>query len=263
LPPIQEKLDEIIPTIPNQEAIQKSIEELTGRITAGGGKPEDFVIYQPPAEMTPPAPTPAAAPVIKPTVTVGAKPPLAPPSMVRPSTLVSQPPKPSVEEKLSLSLGASDFAAVDPIRPTEFTPAPKQETPTERKIRLSQEAIAAGASKPAGGISDLFKGPKPVISKPTIPAPRPIISRPVAPIQSRPVSPIVSQPPKISIPVAPKPSIPVAPSLPRPSIPIIPKLPTAPRMPIPTKPSLPIRPMGRFAGGGLVDMIQMRLNRMR
>lgn len=140
--------------------------------------------------------------------------------------MVSQPPKSTLEEILSLS--PRNFAAVDPIRPTEFTPAPKQETPTERKIRLSQEAIAASASKPAGGISGLFKGPKPVISKPSLPAPRPIISQPVAP-----------------------------------------------------KPSLPTRRVGELPGvfaarmfasragrpgfqtGGLVDMIQMRLNRMK
>lgn len=144
LPPIQEKLNEIIPKIPNQEAIQKSIEELYGRVTAGGGKPEDFVIYQPPAGMTP-APTPAASPIIKPTVTVGEKAPIVPPSIARPSPLVSQPPKSTLEEILSLT--PRNFAAVDPIRPTGFTPAPKQETPTERKIRLSQEAIAANAGQ--------------------------------------------------------------------------------------------------------------------
>ena len=102
---------------------------------------------------------------------------------------------------------------------------------------------------------------------PIQPRPAPIVSQPIqprpAPIQPRPVSPIVSQPPRMSIPVAPRPSMPIAPTLPRPSMPAIPMLPTAPRMPIPTRPTLPIRPMGRFAGGGLVDMIQMRLNRMR
>ena len=62
LPPIQEKLNEIIPKIPNQEAIQKSIEELYGRVTAGGGKPEDFKFGQPIVGMPTPEPTPSAPP---------------------------------------------------------------------------------------------------------------------------------------------------------------------------------------------------------
>lgn len=54
--PSMEQLSGIAPQIPNQEAIQKGIEELYGRVTAGGGKPEDFTIYKPPADM----PTPSA-----------------------------------------------------------------------------------------------------------------------------------------------------------------------------------------------------------
>lgn len=199
----QERIDAAVGMMPGGDAIQQGIEDLYGRVTAGGGKPEDFVIYQPPVEMTPPAPTPSAPPSDGKLYAGGS------PGLYEPGG------------KFNPGIGLS--------LPTEI--------PTEK-----------------GGISGLIQRPKPIE-----PAPRPIISRPAP----RPVSPIVSQPPKISIPVAPKPSIPVAPSLPRPSIPIIPKLPTAPRMPVPTRPTLPIRPMGRFAGGGLVDMIQMRLNRMR
>jgi len=129
--PSTEQLAGIAPQIPNQDAIQKSIEELYGRVTAGGGKPEDFKIYQPPAGMsTPSAPaeetftaspavvvfgpdgkmygSPAAAraagvtnytmtpPSSKPFPSLegGEKPPLAPPSTPRPSPLVSQPPRP-------------------------------------------------------------------------------------------------------------------------------------------------------------------------
>jgi hypothetical protein len=56
--PFTEQLAGIAPQIPNQEAIQKGIEELYGRVTAGGAKPEDFVIYQLPAGMPTPETTP-------------------------------------------------------------------------------------------------------------------------------------------------------------------------------------------------------------
>jgi hypothetical protein len=129
--PSMEQLSGIAPQIPNQDAIQKGIEELYGRVTAGGGKPEDFTIYKPPAGMsTPSAPaeetftaspavvvfgpdgkmygSPAAAkaagvtnytmtpPSSKPFPSLegGEKPPIAPPSTPRPSPLVSQPPRP-------------------------------------------------------------------------------------------------------------------------------------------------------------------------
>ena len=55
----QERIDAAVSMMPGADAIQTGIEELIGRITAGGGKLEDFVIYQPPAEITP-APTPPA-----------------------------------------------------------------------------------------------------------------------------------------------------------------------------------------------------------
>jgi hypothetical protein len=174
----QERIDAAVGMMPGGDAIQQGIEDLYGRVTAGGGKPEDFVIYQPPVEMTPPAPTPSA-----------------PPS----------------DGKLYAGGSPGLYEPGGKFNPGIGLPLPTQ----------------------TGGISGLIQRPKPIE-----PAPRPIISRPVAPIQARPVSPIVSQPPR-TIPT------------------------TAPRMPVPTRPTLPIRPMGRFAGGGLVDMIQMRLNRMR
>jgi hypothetical protein len=124
LPPIQEKLNEIIPKIPNQEAIQKGIEELYGRVTAGGAKPEDFKIYQLPVEIAPPAPTPPAPPSDGKLYAGGS------PGLYRPGGKFG----PGV--KLPF-----------PELPTGFTPAPKQETPTERKKRLSQEAIAAVAGQ--------------------------------------------------------------------------------------------------------------------
>lgn len=215
----QERIDAAVGMMPGGDAIQTGIEELTGRVTAGGAKPEDFVIYQPPAQITP-APTPAAAPVIKPTPAPAAA-PIAAPIGIR-----------------SLPIQA--------IAPRPIEPAPRP---------IISQPVAPIQSRP---VSPLVSQPPKV----SIPTPRDLLPRP-APIQPRPVSPIVSQPPRMSIPVAPRPSMPIAPTLPRPSMPAIPMLPTAPRMPIPTRPTLPIRPMGRFAGGGLVDMIQMRLNRMR
>ena len=195
--PSTEQLAGIAPQIPNQDAIQKSIEELYGRVTAGGGKPEDFKIYQPPVEMTPPAPPSDGK------LYAGGSPGLYEPGgKFNPGIGLSLP-----TEKGGIS-GLIE-------RPKPIEPAPRPVSPI-----VSQPPKISLPVRP--------------ISKPTIPAPRPIISRPAP----RPVSPIVSQPPR-TIPT------------------------TAPRMPIPTKPTLPIRPMGRFAGGGLVDMIQMRLNRMR
>jgi hypothetical protein len=205
--------------MPGGDAIQKGIEELYGRVTAGGGKPEDFKIYQPPVEMTPPAPTPSAAPVIKPTVTVGEKPPLAPPSMVRPSPLVSQPPKPLPR----------------PVSQPGIRVAPM--APSLSNLGSTSIANDGTLGDAPLGLEDLLFQP-PARPIDFMPDPRlRLRDVPPKPIP-RPVSPIVSQPPR--------------------TIPI-----TAPRIPIPTRPTLPIRPMGRFAGGGLVDMIQMRLNRMR
>ena len=51
LPPIQEKLKDVLPNIPNLEQITQGIEDLRDRITAGGGKLEDFQIYKPPFEL--------------------------------------------------------------------------------------------------------------------------------------------------------------------------------------------------------------------
>jgi len=193
----QERIDAAVGMMPGGDAIQKGIEELYGRVTAGGGKPEDFKIYQPPAEMTPPAPPSDGK------LYAGGSPGLYEPGgEFNPGIGLSLP-----TEKGGIS-GLIE-------RPKPIEPAPRPVSPI-----VSQPPKISLPVRP--------------ISKPTIPAPRPIISRPAP----RPVSPIVSQPPR--------------------------KIPTtAPRMPIPTKPTLPIRPMGRFAGGGLVDMIQMRLNRMR
>jgi uncharacterized protein YgiM (DUF1202 family) len=133
--PSMDQLAGIAPQMPNQDAIQKGIEELYGRVTAGGGKPEDFTIYKPPAGVpTPTSPaqeetftaspavvvfgpdgkmygSPAAAkaagvtnytmtpPGSKPfpNISGGEKPPIIPPSTPRPSPLVSQPPKPSLD----------------------------------------------------------------------------------------------------------------------------------------------------------------------
>jgi len=164
----QERIDAAVSMMPGGDAIQQGIQDLYGRVTAGGGKPEDFKIYQPPVEMAPPAPTPSAPP--------------------------------------------SDGFLYAGGSPGLYEPGGKLYTPpVELPFPPTQ----------TGGISGLLS---PI-------APRPIESGP------RPF-PIVSQPPR-TIPT------------------------TAPRMPIQTRPTLPIRPMGRFAGGGLVDMIQMRLNRMR
>lgn len=58
----QERIDAAVSMMPGADAIQTGIEELIGRITAGGGKLEDFVIYQPPTEITP-APAPSAPPL--------------------------------------------------------------------------------------------------------------------------------------------------------------------------------------------------------
>jgi len=193
----QERIDAAVGMMPGGDAIQKGIEELYGRVTAGGGKPEDFKIYQPPVEMTPPAPPSDGK------LYAGGSPGLyGPGGKFGPGQEL-----PSPTEKGGIS-GLIE-------RPKPIEPAPRPVSPI-----VSQPPKISLPVRP--------------ISKPTIPAPRPIISRPAP----RPVSPIVSQPPR-TIPT------------------------TAPRMPIPTKPTLPIRPMGRFAGGGLVDMIQMRLNRMR
>ena len=215
----QERIDAAVGMMPGGDAIQKGIEELYGRVTAGGGKPEDFKIYQPPVEMTPPAPPSDGK------LYAGGSPGLYEPGgkfnpgQELPSLIVSQPPKPlprpvsqpgipvapmapslsnlgstSIANDGTLGdapLGLEDLLFQPPARPIDFMPDPR--------LRLRDVP------------------PKPIL---------------------RPVSPIVSQPPR-TIPT------------------------TAPRIPIPTRPSLPIRPMGRFAGGGLVDMIQMRLNRMR
>jgi hypothetical protein len=56
--PSMEQLSGIAPQIPNIDAIQKGIEDLYGRVTAGGAKPEDFILYQPPTGMPTPEPTP-------------------------------------------------------------------------------------------------------------------------------------------------------------------------------------------------------------
>lgn len=162
----QERIDAAVSMMPSGDAIQQGIQDLYGRVTAGGAKPEDFKIYQPPAQITP-APTPSAPPSDGKLYAGGS---------------------PGLYEPGSKFVSGIKF----PLTPTQ-----------------------------TGGISGLLS---PI-------APRPIESGP------RP-SPIVSQPPR-TIPT------------------------TAPRMPIPTRPTLPIRPMGRFAGGGLVDMIQMQLNRIR
>jgi len=58
----QERIDAAVSMMPGGDAIQQGIQDLYGRVTAGGGKPEDFKIYQPPVEMTPLAPTPSAPP---------------------------------------------------------------------------------------------------------------------------------------------------------------------------------------------------------
>jgi hypothetical protein len=51
LPPIQEKLKDVLPYIPNLEQITQGIEDLRNRMTAGGGKLEDFQIYKPPFKL--------------------------------------------------------------------------------------------------------------------------------------------------------------------------------------------------------------------
>lgn len=49
--PSQNTLAGIAPQIPNLEEITQNIEDLRNRITAGGGKLEDFQIYKPPFEL--------------------------------------------------------------------------------------------------------------------------------------------------------------------------------------------------------------------
>ena len=49
--PSQNTLAGIAPQIPNLEEITQGIEDLRNRITAGGGKPEDFQIYKPPLKL--------------------------------------------------------------------------------------------------------------------------------------------------------------------------------------------------------------------
>lgn len=157
-----ERATEALQMAPGGDAIQQGIQDLYGRVTAGGGKPEDFRIYQPPVEMAPPAPTPSAPP--------------------------------------------SDGKLYAGGSPGLYGPGGKFGSGVKLPFPPTQ----------TGGISGLL-----------------------SPIESGPrPSPIVSQPPR-TIPT------------------------TAPRMPIQTRPTLPIRPMGRFAYGGPIDMIQMQLKGLR
>ena len=293
----QERIDAAVGMMPGGDAIQKGIEELYGRVTAGGGKPEDFTIYKPPADMpTPSAPstdaglpegysyeapsgrmyttvmprqgyryaygpngerievpdtrTPTSTPptISKPLpdLTMGEKIPLAPPSTPRPSPLVSQPPKPSLEEILSLS--PSNFAAVDPPRPQMSTrPSPLS--------NLGSTSIANDGTlgdAPLGLEDLLFQPPARPID--FMPDPRLKLSGvPPKPIP-RPVSPLVSQPPR------PLPSKPVGGvELPRSqqgvgNILLPPIKPTNPSPAFPSRtPLASMRPPMQFAGGGSLD----------
>ena len=216
----QERIDAAVSMMPGGDAIQQGIEDLYGRVTAGGGKPEDFRIYQPPVEMTLPAPTPSAPPSDG-KLYAGGSAGLYGPGGKFYSPRVDLPP-PTETGGIS--------GLVQRFKPLPTEPAPKRTT-----------SIGAPISPPRGYTygpnGQLVQIAKIDPSRPTAPV-KPPASIANAILQTRSVSPIVSQPLR-TIPT------------------------TASRMPVQTRPTLPIRPMGRFAGGGLVDMIQMRLNRIR